>query len=61
LESAFEGYRYYDLMRVALRRGDVDYLARRVAARNVEAGEEPDPELLSRLRNTSNWYLPLPE
>jgi hypothetical protein len=61
LESAFEGYRFYDLMRVALRRGDVDYLARRVAARNVEAGEEPDPELLSRLRNTSNWYLPLPE
>jgi hypothetical protein len=61
LESAFEGYRFYDLMRVARRRGDVDYLARRVAARNVEAGEEPDPELLSRLRNTSNWYLPLPE
>ncbi len=59
LESAFEGVRFYDLMRVALRRGDPDYLARRVAARNAATGEEPDAVLRARLQQTSNWYLPL--
>jgi hypothetical protein len=33
LEFAFEGYRYYDLLRVALRRGDASYLANRILAR----------------------------
>jgi hypothetical protein len=61
LESAFEGVRFYDLMRVALRRGDPDYLARRVAARNVAEGEAPDAELQARLQDPAHWYLPLPE
>ena len=37
LEGAFEGYRFYDLMRVALRRGDPSYLAAPIARRNGEA------------------------
>jgi hypothetical protein len=61
LESAFEGVRFYDLMRVALRRGDPSYLATRVAARNAAEGEAPDAALLSRLQNSANWYLPLPQ
>ena len=56
LEGAFEGYRYYDLMRVALRRGDAAYLAEPVAKRNGET----DDNLRQLLMNTYNWYLPLP-
>ena len=55
LEGAFEGYRFYDLMRVALRRGDNAYLADPISLRNgtVDAG------LREKLMNKENWYLPL--
>lgn len=53
LETAFEGLRFYDLMRVALRRGDADYLAARVSRRN---GSQ-DMALYSKLIDTTNWYL----
>ena len=56
LEGAFEGSRYYDLMRVALRRSDPAYLAKPVSLRN---GTE-DTELQTKLMNPDNWYLPLP-
>ena len=56
LEGAFEGYRYYDLMRVALRRNDPAYLAAPISRRS---GEE-DGALKSLLLNQKNWYLPLP-
>jgi hypothetical protein len=54
LEGAFEGYRFYDLMRVALRRGNPAYLADRVARRNGAL----DGQLHTLLMNTQNWYLP---
>lgn len=53
LETAFEGQRFYDLMRVALRRGDASYLAGPVSRRNGVA----DGELYSKLLNKDNWYL----
>ena len=56
LEGAFEGYRFYDLMRVALRRGDPSYLAAPIARRNGEI----DNALLQLLMEPKNWYLPLP-
>lgn len=56
LESAFEGSRFYDLMRVALRRGDPTYLARKVAHRNG-ALQPADDVLYDRLSNPSNWYI----
>ena len=52
LELAFEGTRFFDLLRVAHRRGDANYLASRVARR--------DPALLGKLQNSKNWYFPLP-
>ena len=55
LELAFEGYRFYDLMRVALHRNDDTYLAKRVANR---AGQL-DAALYSKLSNKSSWYLSL--
>lgn len=53
LETAFEGHRYYDLMRVALRRGDADCLAGAVARR----GGTLDGELYTKLLDKENWYL----
>ena len=55
LEGAFEGYRYYDLMRVALRRNDPAYLANPIANRNGTT----DAALHSLLMEPKNWYLPL--
>ena len=56
LEGAFEGYRFHDLMRVALRRGDPSYLAIPVSRRSGQ----PDAQLQQLLMNQDNWYLPLP-
>ncbi len=54
LEFAFEGYRYYDLMRVALRRNDPTYLAKKINARN---GADEPSGITTDLNNVSNWYL----
>jgi hypothetical protein len=56
LEGAFEGWRFYDLMRVALRRGDPAYLAEPVSRRNGEVNDA----MRTLLLDTKNWYLPLP-
>ena len=57
LEFAFEGHRYYDLMRIALRRGDPTYLADKVARRNGTR----DETLFNHLKSTDNWYLKFQE
>lgn len=57
LETAFEGNRFYDLMRVALRRNDPAVLAEPISMRE---GKKND-DLYSRLMNKENWYLPLPQ
>ena len=56
LEGAFEGSRYYDLMRLALRRGDPAILAKPIANRTGTF----DANLNTLLMTQSNWYLPLP-
>ena len=53
LETAFEGQRFYDLMRVALRRNDPTYLAAPVSHRN---GTQ-DGALFMLLSDKANWYL----
>ena len=56
METAFEGQRYYDLMRVAMRRESPAFLAEKVAHRNGE--EEPINEALyQKLLNQENWYI----
>ena len=55
LEGSFEGYRYYDLLRVALRRHDPAYLADPVSLRNGTV----DTGLRSLLMDPKNWYLPI--
>jgi hypothetical protein len=57
MELAFEGHRWFDLVRVANRRGKPEYLADKVA------GKFTDPilaeQVRSKLMNPANWYLPL--
>ena len=54
MEGAFEGYRFYDLMRIALRRGDPAFLADPISRRSGVA----DGQLRALLMDTKNWYLP---
>lgn len=56
LEGSFEGYRLYDLMRVAMRRNDPAYVADPISQRMSET----DDALRAKLMDMNNWYLPLP-
>ena len=56
LETAFEGNRFNDLMRVAIRRNNPAYLADKVARRKGE-GHGRNEELFIRLSNPENWYI----
>ena len=53
LETAFEGNRFHDLMRVALRRNDPSYLADKVAAKYTSNQEA----IRSKLMSEDDWYL----
>jgi hypothetical protein len=57
MELAFEGKRWFDLVRIATRRGTPEYLADKVAAKYS------DPAIAEQVRiklmNPANWYLPL--
>lgn len=58
LEFAFEGQRFYDLMRVALRRNDPSYLANRVYnRRGVDKAAEMRALISVDLMQPANWYL----
>ena len=60
LEFAFEGHRFYDLMRIALRRGDPSYLANRIYKRRGAAEEATMRSLIKAdLNDMQSWYLPL--
>jgi starch-binding outer membrane protein, SusD/RagB family len=53
-ELAFEGERFYDLMRIALRRNDPAFLASKVAAK-FEPGKRE--QVYTYLMNPENWYI----
>lgn len=53
LETAFEGNRFQDLMRIAMRRNNPSYLADKVAAKHT--GNEQ--AIRSKLMDENNWYL----
>ena len=58
LEFAFEGHRYYDLMRVALRRGEPAYLADHVYARRGASKEAEMRSFITKdLTQVANWYI----
>lgn len=54
LETAFEGNRFHDLMRISNHKKDRAFLARKVA------GKHPgNPGLLELLKEEKNWYMPI--
>lgn len=56
-ELAFEGERFYDLIRIAKRRDDPSYLADRVAAKFDPPMRE---QIRQHLLDEENWYIKLP-
>lgn len=59
LETAYEGNRFYDLMRISFSRKDPSFLANKVARR--DSPDNPDTGLLQKLSDEKNWYLPMVE
>lgn len=57
LELAYEGKRWFDLVRIANRRNDPAYLADKVAAKFT--GTSNYDAIRSKLMNPANWYLPV--
>ncbi|GAB6011304.1 hypothetical protein [Viscerimonas tarda] len=55
LETAFEGNRFYDLMRMAIHRDDPSFLAEKVAERTGIRNSQ----LYNKLTNPANWFLPI--
>ena len=53
LEFAFEGYRFYDLLRVALRRNDPAWLENKIKGRNGNAPSGVSVDL----KDQHNWFL----
>lgn len=75
LESAFEGHRFTDLIRIAGHKNNpyqpktgfkvegVDWLAWKVARRNMnytDPVDQVEKELEAKLKDKTNWYLPMP-
>ncbi len=58
LELAYEGNRWGDLVRVALRRNDPSFLADKIYYKLSKDGNSKASEVRSRLMNPNNWYIP---
>jgi len=56
MEMAFEGKRWFDLVRIARRRNDPAYLANKVAAKFTDNAKAD--AIRTKLMNPANWYLP---
>ena len=65
LETAFEGYRFGDLMRIASHKDNgVQWLAWKIARRDynvTDDAQQKDEALYSKLLNKNNWFYTLPK
>ena len=57
LEFAFEGTRYYDILRFALRSTDNNFLANQIGMRLGEANKDLMNEIKAKLQDKNNWFL----
>jgi hypothetical protein len=57
-ELSFEGYRYGDLVRIALRRGDPHFLADKVYAKLVREGNSNAATVQAKLLSPGGFYMP---
>jgi hypothetical protein len=53
-ELAYEGERFYDLIRVAKRRNDPSFLAKKVSAKFPSSQRQA---MFERLKDEKNWYI----
>jgi len=58
LENAFEGTRWPDLLRVALRRNDPNFLADKIYQKLLKDGVGNAAAVRTKLMDPKNWYLP---
>lgn len=58
LENAFEGTRWPDLLRVALRRNDPSFIADKIYNKLLKDGTGDAAAIRAKLMNPANWYLP---
>ena len=58
LETAFEGNRWPDLVRIATRENNPAFLADRVYQKLLKAGDPNAAAARTKLMNPANWYLP---
>ncbi len=58
LENAFEGTRWPDLLRVALRRNDPSFIADKIYNKLLKDGTGDAAAVRAKLMNPANWYLP---
>ena len=58
LELAYEGYRWGDLVRIALRRNDPSFLANKIFDKLNKDGNPQAGAVRAKLLNKENWYLP---
>jgi len=57
MELAFEGKRWFDMMRIARRRNDPSWLASKVAAKFSDPSQAE--AIRNKLSRQENWYLPM--
>ena len=57
-ETAYKGYRWGDLVRVALQRNDLSFLANKIYDKLRKDNVPSADAIKSRLMNPQNWYLP---
>jgi hypothetical protein len=57
-ELAFEGYRWGDLVRVALRRGDPSFLANKIYNKLLLEGNPAAATVQAKLMDPNGWYMP---
>ena len=57
LEFAFEGTRYYDILRFALRSSDPNFMANQIGKRLGEANKDLMNDIRAKLQDKNNWYL----
>ena len=58
LENGFEGTRWPDLLRIALRRNDPAFLADKIYAKLLKDGAPNAAATRAKLMDKTNWYLP---
>jgi hypothetical protein len=58
LELAYEGNRWQDLLRIAIRRNDPAFLADKVYNKLLKDGNPEASAVRARLMNKANWFLP---